>query len=78
MMIDLCQITKINNCVKSKLEQLNWQPYRLGTWEFQGSNPGKGDNFSLKIGKYCHITDKTQKTLIYSTQLFLNQEFPGF
>ena len=34
---------------KSKPGLLSWLAYWLGTGKITGSNPGKGDNFSLKI-----------------------------
>ena len=36
--------------IQAKIAQLG--AYRLGTMEIPGSNPGKGENFSVKINIY--------------------------
>ena len=36
--------------IQARIAQL--VAYRLGTWEVSGSNPGKGENFSVKISNW--------------------------
>ena len=49
-----CQIVKdcvnlyLDASIQARIAQL--VAYRLGTGEVPGSNPGKGENFSVKIG----------------------------
>ena len=49
----LCQenMTKRRG-IQARIAQL--VPYRLGTGEVPGSNPSKGDNFSMKISNWSN------------------------
>ena len=38
---------KVLSCIQARIAQL--EAYRLGTGVVPGSNPGKGENFSVKI-----------------------------
>ena len=45
-------IDKITFCLKDPSQIAQLVAYRLCTGEVPGSNPGKGENFSVKIGNW--------------------------
>ena len=49
----ICLLLYVSTNIQARIAQL--VAYRLGTGEVLGSNPGKGENFSMKISNWLNL-----------------------